>query len=323
MVRVAVIGCGGIASVHLRSYAADSRARILAVADQVPQKAQAYAAIYGVKWYSDYRELLDREELDAVSVCTPPPSHQEIVETAARRGIHILCEKPLAMSTAEGTAMVKAADRAGVVLMTAFCHRFHPPVRQAKAWLEAGVLGQLHHMHFRRGGVELMEGTWFADPAQGGGLLWETAPHYVDLFRFLVGEVRDIYAKGATRAQPIAGEDTVAMLVESVDGVYGLLEGSWSSPHSDDRLTLHGERGAIVIDYNHECATLSTDGMRECLETGATRDDRFFRQASHFLDCVQGKAQPLVTGRDGVHALRLIEAARRSLKEGVPVAVHA
>ena len=75
-----------------------------------------------------------------------------------------------------------------------------------------------------------MAGTWLGDPARGGGILWESGPHYVDLFRYLVGEMKNIYAKGATLAQDIAGTDTVAFMAESVDGVVGTMEGSWSSP---------------------------------------------------------------------------------------------
>ncbi len=321
MIRVGVIGCGAISHSHLRSYAKSGRARIVAVADPLQAAAEARAREYDARAYTDYADLLRAEELHAVSICTPPPSHRAITEHAAARGLHVLCEKPLAMSVAEGEAMVAAARRARVLLLTAFCNRFYTPITKAKEWLDAGKLGPLHHLRLRFGGVELMAGTWLADPAQGGGLLWESGQHYVDLFRHLVGEMKNIYAKGGTLAQDIPGTDTVAFMAESVDGVVGTLEASWSSPHGEKRVEIYGERGAIVIDFLTGRSRFSLDHVTERLETDRGGHDRFYLEISHFLDCVAGKAAPLATGEDGVEAMRLIEAARQSIETGLPVSV--
>ena len=321
MMRVAVIGCGAISHAHLRSYAKSGRAEVVAVADPLPAVAAARAREYDARAYTDYEALLRAEDLHAVSVCTPPPTHRPITERAAERGVHVLCEKPLAMSVDEGRAMVAAAKRANVVLLTAFCNRFYTPIAKAKEWLDADKLGPLHHLRLRFAGVELMAGTWLADPAQGGGILWESGQHYVDLFRYLVGEMQNIYAKGGTLAQDIAGTDTVAFMAESVDGVVGTLEGSWSSPHSDKRVEIYGERGAIVIDFLSGRSRFSLDHVTERLESDVGGHDRYYQEISHFLDCVEGKAAPLVTGEDGVEAMRLIAAARQSIETGLPVDV--
>ena len=124
------------------------------------------------------------------------PPTARLAEHAAARGLHVLCEKPLAMSVSEGEAMVAAASSANVILMTAFCNRFYTPIAKAKEWIDAGKLGPLHHFRLRFAGVELMAGTWLADPAQGGGILWESGPHYVDLFRYLVGEMKRNLCQG-------------------------------------------------------------------------------------------------------------------------------
>ena len=321
MIRVGVIGCGAISHSHLRSYAKSGRAEIVAVADPIPAVAEARAQEYGAHAFTDYADMLRTEEMQAVSICTPPPSHREITEQAVANGLHVLCEKPLAMSVAEGQAMVDAAKRANVHLLTAFCNRFYTPIVKAKEWIDAGKLGKLHHLRLRFAGVELMAGTWLADPAQGGGILWETSPHYVDLFRYLVGEMKEIYAKGGTLAQDIPGTDTVAYLVESVDGVVGTLEGSWSSPHTEKRVEVYGERGAIVIDFLSARSRFSLDHVTERLESDIDGHDRFYMEISHFLDCVAGNATPIVTGDDGVEAMRLITAARRSIETGLPVNV--
>ena len=321
MIRVGVIGCGDISHSHLRSYATSGRAQIVAVADPMQAVAAARAQEYGAHAFTDYADMLRTEELQAVSICTPPPSHRAITEQAAKHGLHVLCEKPLAMSVAEGKAMVAAAKRANVLLLTAFCNRFYTPIAKAKEWIDASKLGPLHHFRLRFAGVELMAGTWLADPAQGGGILWESGQHYVDLFRYLVGEMKEIYAKGSTLAQDIPGTDTIAFMAESMDGVVGAMEGSWSSPHSKKCVEIYGERGAIVIDFLTGRSRFSLDHVTERVETDIGGRDRFFMEISHFLDCVEGNATPVVTGEDGVEAMRLITAARRSIETGLPVNV--
>ena len=321
MIRVGVIGCGDISHSHLRSYAKSGRAQIVAVADPIQAVAEARAEEYGANAFTDYADMLRTEELQAISICTPPPSHREITEQAAAHGLHVLCEKPLAMNVAEGQAMVSAAKRANVHLLTAFCNRFYTPIVKAKEWIDAGKLGKLHHLRLRFAGVELMAGTWLADPAQGGGLLWESGQHYVDLFRYLVGEMQEIYAKGSTLAQDIPGTDTIAFMAESVDGVVGTLEASWSSPHSKKCVEIYGERGAIVIDFLSARSRFSLDHVTERVESDIGGHDRFSMEISHFLDCVEGKTKPIVTGEDGVEAMRLIEAARQSIETGQPVNV--
>ena len=317
MLRVAVIGCGSISEMHLRSYAASGRARIVAVADTLIERARTRSAPFHARSYSDYRKLLAGERLDAVSICTPPCTHCEIAVASLKHGLHVLCEKPLAMTLEEGKYMVKVAKDSDVNLMTGFCNRFYPPVAKAKDWIDQGKLGPLHHFRMRFAGLELMKGSWLAEPSQGGGLMFESAGHYVDMFRFLIGEVKDLYAKSATRAQEISGSDTVALLVESVGGVFGTLEGSWSSPHSEKRIEVYGERGAIVIDYITNRSRFSLDdGTTEWIETEDAAYERFHWEINHFLDCVEGKSDPIVTGEDGIESMRTVNLALHSAKEG-------
>ena len=161
---------------------------------------------------------------------------------------------------------------------------------------------------------------WRTRP-KGGGILWESGPHYVDLFRYLVGEMKEIYAKGGALAQEIAGTDTVVFMAESVDGVVGTMEGSWSSPHTEKCVEVYGERGAIVINFVTNRSRFSLDHVTERVETDIGGHDRFYMEVSHFLDCVASEASPIVTGEDGVEAMRLIGAARQSIETGLPVSV--
>ena len=110
-------------------------------------------------------------------------------------------------------------------------------------------------------------------------------------------------------------------MAESVDGVVGTMEGSWSSPHTEKCVEIYGERGAIVIDFVTGRSRFSLDHVTERVETDIGGHDRFYQEVSHFLDCVAGKAVPIVTGEDGVEAMRLITAARESIETGMPVTV--
>ena len=315
--RIGVIGCGDISRAHLKGYTSLGRATVVAVADSLTQAAKDRAEEFGVeRVYEDYREMLDREDMVAVSVCTPPPSHREIVAAAAQRGMHVLCEKPLAMSVAEGEAMVAAARWAGVILMTAFCQRFFEHVMKAKEMIAAGKLGEVHQFRFRRGEKTSYEHSWIGDPDLGGGLFWESGVHSADMFRFLVGEVAAVYARGATRTQAIKGADTIAMVLEGERGELGMVEQSWSSPHSENRIEIHGELGSIAIDHNTGRGRFSDVNGTRWLQSDETRIDRFIREIAHFLDCVEGKAEPMMTGVDGVEGMRIMQAAVRSARDG-------
>ena len=315
--RVGVIGCGEISRAHLTGYTSLGRATVVAVADISMQVAKERAQEFGVEGvYEDYKEMFDGEDMDAVSVCTPPPSHREIVVAAARRGMHVLCEKPLAMSVAEGETMVAAARRNGVILMTAFCQRFFEHVMKAKEMVATGKLGQVHQFRFRRGEKTSYEDSWIGDPDRGGGLFWESGVHSADMFRFLVGEVTAVYARGATRTQAIKGADTISMVLEGERGEIGMVEQSWSSPHSENRIEIHGELGGIVIDHNTGRGRFSDVNGTRRLQANEKRIDRFVREIAHFLDCVEGKAEPIMTGADGVEGMRVMEAAVESARGG-------
>ena len=136
------------------------------------------------------------------------------------------------------------------------------------------------------------------------------------MFRFLVGEVAAVYARGATRTQAIKGADTISMVLEGERGEIGMVEQSWSSPHSENRIEIHGELGGIAIDHNAGRGRFSDVSGSRWLETNEERIDRFVREIAHFLDCVEGKAEPIMTGVDGVEGMRIMEAAIESARDG-------
>ncbi len=317
-VRVAVVGAGNIGRVHLDAYVRSGRAEIVAVADPVLEAARARADAFGCRAYADYREMLAREELQAISVCTPPVAHREVTEAALARGLAVLCEKPLARTAEEARAMVEAADRTGGILMTALCHRFHPAVRALREMIAAGRLGRIVHFHnrfaFRFVGVER---SWFVQPEiSGGGILIDTAVHSVDLFRFLVGEVACAWARVQTVLPGLAVEDSAVLHVCSTDGADGVIECSWVTPVSEAAIWVYGTGGEAIVDYSAAELRYRLEGDDDWTHVPDEGPDRFVGEVDHFLNCVLRGARPTVDGREGLRALEVLAAGYRSVESG-------
>ena len=313
-IRVAVIGAGGIAGAHLRAYTAqEQRCEIVGIADVDEGAAKARAADYGGRAFTDGVTMLDQLQPDAVSICTPPKYRIPFVESAATRGIAVLCEKPPARTLAETQAIVDAMR--GRLLQFAFCHRFHAPLNAAQDLIQSGTLGGLVQIEnrfafrFARAGK-----SWFTDAEiAGGGILIDTLVHSIDIFRALTRQEIEAAHAFLSSTLPIEVEDSASLLLRSSGGVLGTLNCSWVTPVAESFVRIHGTEGQAVIDYN------AADGLRykladdaEWTERHFDEPDRFERQAAHFLDCVEGKSSPLVSGEDGLAVMRVIEAAYES-----------
>ena len=311
--RVGVVGAGGISAMHLRSYRANA-AQIVAVADVDLDRAQARAAEYGGKAYGDFHEMLEVERLDAVSICTPPASHHEAASAAISCGLPVLCEKPLARTAAEAREMVAAADEAGTILMTGFCHRFHGPIVRLRQLLDEEALGEPVAFRNRFATrIQSIQQSWFVRPeVSGGGVLVDNGVHSVDLFRYLCGEVASTAARLRTVLPDLQVEDTAALVVVAASGLVGTIELSWATPGSDNLVAVYGTEGQGVVDYNAGELRWRRAGEAEWQREPAVPPDRFHLEIAHFLRCVESGSRPRVDGRDGLRALEVIEDAYRS-----------
>jgi predicted dehydrogenase len=308
--RIGLVGCGGIGRTHLRSWKEVVGARVVAACDVDRARAEDAAE----QAYSDFSELMDNEELDLVDICTPPNLHAAVAVRAIQRGIPVLSEKPLARTPEEAREMVEAAERQGVLLMTAFCHRFHPPIEWARELIAAGTLGKVRMFRNRFGGRLVgVENTWFTRPEVAGrGVLLDTSIHSVDLFRYLVGEVAssacalqafqpDVQARGL--------EDSSVMLLKGEAGALGVIEASWMTPGSANMVELYGEFGALEIDYNTGTNRFRLEKDPDWTSVSVSGESRFVRELRHVASVVRGQEAPRVTGRDGLRAVEVIHQA--------------
>jgi predicted dehydrogenase len=303
--KIAVVGCGGIGAVHIRSWSKVEGAKVVAACDADPSRTE----IPGAAPYTRWQDLLEAGGFDALDICTPPNLHAEIAVAALEKGIPVLCEKPLARTPEEARTIVDVAERSGALLMTAFCHRFEPGVEFVKALLHPDGIGRPLMFRNRFGAkFKGVEDRWFSKgEVSGGGTLMDTSVHSVDLFRHLVGEVKSVSGAVKTFSPAIHGvEDSGALLLQTEDGQIGVIEASWMTPWSANVVEVYGENGVAVIDYNTGETKYARQGDPDWTKAELIPGDRFVSELQHFAALLRGEAAPRVTGHDGLRAVEII-----------------
>ena len=340
-VGVGVIGVG-IGRAHLRGYAQSPDARILAVCDIDHQRARAAAAESSAEHvFTDHREMLKLDKLDAVSVCLPNYLHAVVSIDCLRAGKHVLCEKPLAMDAREGKRMVQAAQESGKLLMIALNNRFRGDTGVLKRFIEAGELGRIYFAKtgwLRRSGIP--RGWFGVKEMSGGGPLIDLGVHMLDLAWDLRGKPRPVRAAGVTysevgpqeRGQGGYGvgrgggkfdvEDLAVALVRFEAGEAIQLEVSWASHIEHDRtfLDLYGTEGGASLEPQFRIFT-DKHGVHVDLAAGSPKVSGHEMEVIHFVDCIRGRAQPIAPGADGLLVQRMLDAIYRSAATGKEVAI--
>ena len=193
--KFALIGTGGIAQTYAQAFQASDCCNLVAVADVNKDSAKAFAEPFAAKSYGDYKSLAENSEIDAVIVSTPPNTHPEIAMFFMRRGVHVLCEKPLCLSVAEAKEMIACAEESGVVFTMATKFRYCADVVKAKAILASGVLGEVIQFENAFTAKVDMSKRWNSKAEiSGGGVLMDNGTHSVDIIRYFLGTISDVLA---------------------------------------------------------------------------------------------------------------------------------
>jgi predicted dehydrogenase len=294
--------------VHLDRWRRIEDAEVVAVCDVDAERARRT----DLPSYRDHERMLEEVRPEAVDICTPPGFHAPVALAAIERSIPVLCEKPLARNPIEARSMVDAARDRQVSLMTAFCHRFHEPIMKVRELAQEGRLGRLVAFRNRFGArfPEISE-RWFSKAeVSGGGVLMDTSIHSIDLFRHLVGEVRQLRSLRKTFIPGVEGvEDTALLLLEAESGTLGVIEASWDTPYSANVVELYGESGAAVVDYDENSLRYRLAGDTEWHRPALDPMDRFERELRHFVAAVRGQERLAVTGEDGLRAVEIVYQA--------------
>lgn len=293
------------------------------------ERAEQLAGAHGAAAYDALDRFLDREALDIVAVGTPSGLHAEHATAAARRGIHVLVEKPIDVTTARADALIATARAAGVTLGVIFQDRVKPAVRDLKSRVTSGALGRLllvraqvpwwRPPEYYRDST--WRGTWALD---GGGALINQAIHTVDLLLWLCGPVTRVFGRTATRFHQIDVEDTAVAVLEFASGAIGTLEAATCAyPGRARRLEITGSRATSILDGDRLVAVGgATDAghMPQNAASPAVSDVTAHRDVFiDFIHACQTGAAPCCDGRDARRSLALVEAIYQSSRNGEPV----
>ena len=324
MLRAGIVGAGFIAQVHAAAYTAHGGVELVVIADPLGHKAQALADRYGARAVAQVDELL-ASDVDVVSVCTPTPTHADVSIAAMRAGKHVLCEKPMARSLAQGEAMIAAARDTGTKLMVGHVTRYEPDHVRAKAIIDEGNIGTLRMAFQSITGPfpEWSSGGWFADAAQSGGPVVDLAIHSFDSLAWFFGRpVTRVMAVGTKSKIDLYSYALVTLNFDG--GGLGLVEVSWSHPRAQDltvRTELMGTHGRINWDYA-DIASMFTVGndtpRRQFVMLG---EHSFADEVAAFVDCVERDVPPPIAGEHALETLRIALAAHESLETGRAVAL--
>jgi predicted dehydrogenase len=347
-ISVGIIGAGTIAGRgHIPGYLDQPDARLTAVCDVVGERASLVAEELGAGHVcEDYRELLELDDVDAVSVCTPNKFHAPIAIAALRAGKHVLCEKPPAMSADEAQAMVDAAQANDRVLMICLNNRFQPEIQLLKQYIEDGELGRVYYAKTgilrRRGSA----GGWFSEKSiSGGGALIDIGVHCLDWTWWLMGcpQPLQVYGQvyqeigsyhltyetswtpadleGKAKAQDWAG-DTDELAIATIclaNGATMRVEVSWAlnNEKTIQYTELYGNRAGARLSpltiFGQERGRLVDNTPHVPEQDGARTHSLAIR---HFLDCIRTGEKPLTTPEQIVDLMRILDAIYESAQKG-------
>ncbi len=331
----AVVGCGRISSRHtqaLADLAPSHNVKLTAVCDIIESRAKNTAAKYGVKAYTDFQQVLDDPDIDVVSVCVPSGLHSPMGQAAARAGKHVLMEKPISLTLADADALIETCEREGVTLGVVLQNRFNPPMRELRALVDSGQLGQLHlgnaTVRWYRP-QEYYEDGWHGTWSMDGGALMNQSIHHIDALVWLMGEVKKVTAYTGTLAHRMEAEDVGVAVLQFVSGALATIEGSTITypENLEGSVALFGQHGSVKVggtalnrkvfwkvqgSLEHEREML----MREAVDPPSVYGYSHREQYIEMIDAIRQGRLPATHGREARRSLEVVTAIYQSAAEG-------
>lgn len=337
MLRVGVIGCGTQGRHHLQAYQAIDGVEIAGICDADPARLAAAGHDFSVAWqYPDYRQLLDASRFDLVSICTMPATHREISVAALHAGVHVLCEKPVALNAVEALEMAQAAERAGRTLTFGFNMRYMPSARFLKRHIVEGRLGR---PIYTRAWTKATDIPWwgkhYVKAISGGGALASTAVHILDLTLWLLGHPEPVTVsasmtrlfprkRAATAPDREAAasydvEDLLSGHIRFADGTWLTLEAGWAWDRPDYSYSCEIIGDAAAARFDPLRVIAERDGKPvDCTPAGVAGTD----WGQSVVAALRQGNEPPVRVSEALLVQRLIDALYQSAAEGREVAVR-
>ena len=333
MIHVGVVGCGKIAERHLNAYR--KLGEIDVTVTDIVDKGRMIAENYGVGWHNDPMALIASDEIDAVDVCIPTPSHAEVILKALDHGKHVFCEKPLARNLAEIEQIQAKANETGSVVMVGYLYRFHPAFQMVRDVLQEGILGEPYFATFRVGGRGSHK-AWKHKAETGGGAGNEMMVHMLDLALWYFDDasaIENLYTDTVLASREIEGaqveanaEDVMLLKLEMTDDVTVLCQSDLITPSYMNYLEVHGTNGSIwtsIID--HFPTIVYCKEPRGVYDRGHNffefdKADLFERELGHFTECIrEGRPTNLNSVEDSRKIMNVIESVTSQTQSGAAI----
>ena len=304
-----VIGTGGWGKNHLRVFS--ELECLTAVCDMDGARAEFYSKKYRVPAYRTVEEMLSKEKLDAVTVCTPASTHFEVASKTLSRGVHTFVEKPMTTNSEDARNLIDLAKKADRILTVGFIERFNPPITELKKRIDEGKMGELILLEFHR---ENRRGSNVVDV----GIVKDASVHDIDTACWLFDEEpKSVFARVGRILAPLKTEDFAAIVLGFSGQRTAFLITNWVTPNRVRTLTAVFAEGVVDVDFVsqqtevHEVngTTIPMRGVQEPL----------MLELKEFVAAIDERRKPLVTGEDGLQTTRVAEAVLASSASGVPI----
>lgn len=334
MIRIGVIGAGIMGSLHAEAYQQNPNAELIAVCDFIREKAEKAAEKFEAgAFYTDYRKMIEKEELDAVAVATPDFAHTDPVITALEAGLDVIVEKPLATEREDADRIVKAVEKSGCNLMVNYGNRMRPQHRRVKQMIENDELGNPIHAYAKLMNslsvpLEMLSWSSKSSPT------WFLMSHMVDMIRWWFNaEAVMAYAsktEGVLNSKGVTTHDTMTAIVKFENGATATFETAWILPNSlprnvDHRIELIGTKGFLKIDQFKEGLEVYTDGVT--YPSSGTTDLNYkrvgwwFESVNYFIHCLENDIKPKPDENDGRAVTNILLAIIESAERDEPVKI--
>jgi predicted dehydrogenase len=328
-----IVGAGVIAATHAQAIAKVPGARLAAVTDTSHESAKKFAEANGSAAEPDLAALLERDDVDVVTVCVPSGLHAQVGVAAAGAGKHLVVEKPIDVTLEAADRLIGAASAAGVKLTVITQHRFDPGVAELRRLIDDGALGTLllgeASTKWYRTQAYYDSGTWRGTWALDGGSLLNQGVHYVDLLLACMGPAAEVTAITATQTHQIEVEDVALALLRFQSGAVGTIVSSTSVfPGLAQRLEISGTGGTVVIEdgkiisrglAGEPAEAQASDGQAGGQPAGASAPDigiaSHVAQIADFVEAIEQDREPSATAQDGRAALEVVLAVYESARE--------
>ncbi len=338
MIKLGLIGCGRISKNHFESIKEIENAEFVTCCDILEDRAKEACEKYNLKsYYTDYKEMLDKEELDAVSICTPSGIHPQIGIEVAKHNIHVITEKPMAININDADALIKACDEYKVHLFVVKQNRLNSTMQLLKKAVDKNRFGKIYMVqsnvfwtrpqHYYD--MAKWRGTWEFD----GGAFMNQASHYVDALYWLIGNVDSVMAETSTMERNIEAEDTGSVIIKFRNGVIGTMNVTMLTypKNFEGSITILGEKGTVKI------GGVAINKVEKWDFEDYDDDDKLIEESNYnppniygfghipyyqnVIDVLSGKCEPSTDGRCGRKSLEIIQALYMSAREGSKVSL--